>query len=180
MIKFAFMAVLFLTLGGLIYFQFPAGRASADKIMAAATADAQKLLDHPAKKSDAASVQIQILQDNPTPAAETASVANMKPISTTDQDFENEVINSPVSVVVEFWKPGSKYCTKLEPEMIKLAAGVTDRFKVVTINTQECPETTRRFPVTEVPTLFLFENGKITKELGERSAREMKVELGLK
>ena len=178
MIKFAFMVVLFLTLGGLIYFQFPAGRASADKVMAAATADAQKLLDHPAKKSNAAPVQIQILQDNPPPSAESTSAANMNPISTTDQDFENEVINSPVSVVVEFWKPGSKYCVQLKPELVKLAAGVADRYKVVTVNTQECPETTKRFPVTEVPTIFLFENGKITKELRERSAREIKVEVG--
>ncbi len=184
MMKFAVMVVLILTFAGLIYIQLPGRRDSADKAMTLATADFKKLFDNPAIKADAAPapapVNIQIVQDNTPPATESTTSATMKPISTTDQDFENDVVNSPAPVVVEFWKPGCKYCVKLKPELANLAAGLSDRCKIVTVNTQECPETTKRFPVTEVPTIFLFENGKITKELRERSAHEIKVELGIR
>ena len=172
------MAFISVTVGALMYTNEPAR----GKIAGSAPTESLKLLDYHVGQDGAAPVDTQRPRDDSPAAAEPARIANahMSPIDTTDQQFEYDVIKSPVSsVVVEFWRPGCKYCEQLEPELVKLAAGLPERFKIVKVNTRECPETRNRYPISGVPTLFLIENGKVTKVLSARTARELRDELGL-
>lgn len=191
--KFFVMVVISVAIGGYIYLHDPArdkvassAPADSQKLLeltpgqgGAAPPDSQRLLDYPASQGGAPPVDTQQPQYNTPAAAEPTRTTSMNSIGTTEQEFENDVIKSPAAVVVEFWRPGCKYCAQLEPELAKLAAGLPDKYKIVKVNTRECPETTRRFSVTGVPSLYLFENGKITKVFGGRTAQEIRDELGL-
>ena len=81
--------------------------------------------------------------------------------SVTDNDFETEVLNSELPVMVDFWAEWCGPCKSLSPIVDELAEDLKGKVKVVKINIDESPETPTKYAVRGIPTLMLFKNGDI-------------------
>ena len=86
-------------------------------------------------------------------------------IELTENDFEAEVIQAPVPVVVDFYATWCGPCKALAPLLEQLAAGLTGRLKFAKANVDEAPELVDCFEITGVPTLLLFRNGEVLDRL---------------
>ncbi|HBH25785.1 MAG TPA: thioredoxin [Rhodospirillaceae bacterium] len=78
----------------------------------------------------------------------------------TDVDFDTEVLQSDLPVLVDFWASWCMPCKALAPVLEDLAADLKDRIKVVKVNIEDAPEAPAKYGVRGIPTLILFKGGK--------------------
>lgn len=88
-----------------------------------------------------------------------------KPIEVTDASFAEEVEQSELPVLVDFWAPWCGPCLMLAPTVEQIAQEQEGRLKVVKLNVDENPEAATRFQVMSIPTLVLFKNGQQVERL---------------
>jgi thioredoxin 1 len=77
-----------------------------------------------------------------------------------DDEFESEVINSNLPVLVDFWAEWCGPCRMLTPVLEQLSEEMKDKVKIVKMNIDENPETPSKFGVRGIPTMILFKDGK--------------------
>lgn len=87
----------------------------------------------------------------------------MEPITITSTNFEQEVMNSDVPVLVDIWASWCGPCKMLSPIVDEIAA-TADGFKVGKINADDEGELAEKFNVTSIPTLLVFKGGKIVNQ----------------
>ena len=81
-----------------------------------------------------------------------------KPIK--DNEFESEVINSKLPVLIDFWAEWCGPCRMLAPILDQLSEEMGAKIKIVKMNIDENPETPSKFGVRGIPTMLLFKEGK--------------------
>ena len=84
----------------------------------------------------------------------------MKPVTLTNDNFVNEVVNSPIPVVVDFWAPWCGPCKALAPIMEQLAAEYDGKLKVGKLDIDENNELAIKFGVRSIPTMLFFKGGQ--------------------
>jgi thioredoxin 1 len=75
-------------------------------------------------------------------------------------NFQSEVLNSPLPVLVDFWAPWCGPCRALGPVIDELAAELGDKLRVFKMNVDEEQDTAVNFEVMSLPTLILFKGGQ--------------------
>ena len=83
-----------------------------------------------------------------------------KVIQVTDSDFNKEVLESTVPVLVDFWAPWCGPCKAVAPVVEELAKQYDGKVKVVKLNTDENPGTASQYQIRGIPTLMIFKAGE--------------------
>ena len=82
-----------------------------------------------------------------------------------DQNFETEVLNSPVPVLVDFWAAWCAPCRMLAPVVEAIAEQYDGQAKVVKLNVDENTLTSGKYNIKGIPTLLLFKDGVIKEQI---------------
>ena len=81
----------------------------------------------------------------------------------TDDQFEQEVLQSDGTVLVDFWAEWCGPCKALAPLVDELSVEMGDKVKVVKVNVDECPAAPAKYGVRGIPTLMIFRDGQVTE-----------------
>ncbi len=87
----------------------------------------------------------------------------MAEIIITAQNFEQEVLKSDKPVLVDFWASWCGPCRMLAPVIEEIAQEYAEVIKVGKVNVDEEPELAGKYAISSIPTVILFENGKVKK-----------------
>ena len=82
----------------------------------------------------------------------------------TDNNFAAEVLEASQPVLVDFWAPWCGPCRIIAPHLEELHAE-RDDLTVVKMNVDENPETAAKYGIMSIPTLILFKNGQVAKQV---------------
>ncbi len=82
----------------------------------------------------------------------------------TQANFDKEVMQAEGKVLVDFWASWCGPCKMLSPLVDEVAAEGIPGLKVGKVNVDEEMELAQRFGVMTIPTLLLFENGKVVNQ----------------
>ena len=105
---------------------------------------------------------------------------NMKEITVTSENFKDEVLQSPVPVLVDFWASWCVPCTMMSSVVDEIADEYDGKIKVGKVNVDEEDTLAEQFRVNAIPAIFLFKNGKVAAtSLGYKSKEALVKELGL-
>ena len=80
---------------------------------------------------------------------------------TISKNFEETVLKAEGPVVVDFWAPWCGYCRRLAPAVDRVAEEYEDELGVVKLDIDEEPELAEAYGIETIPTLVLFEDGKV-------------------
>ncbi len=84
-------------------------------------------------------------------------MSNLVPLK--EADFEKEVVNSSLPVLLDFWAEWCPPCRMIAPLLEQLADEYKDKAKIMKVNVDDEPDLATRFGITNIPTLLFFKNG---------------------
>lgn len=84
-----------------------------------------------------------------------------QPVVVTDATFEQEVLRSPLPVMVDVWAPWCGPCRMIAPVVEELAKEFAGRAKVVKLNSDENQRVPSQYQIQGIPTLLFFKNGQL-------------------
>ena len=85
--------------------------------------------------------------------------------STTDADFDADVVKSDKITLVDFWAPWCGPCRAVAPVLEEIATEHADKLRVVKQNTDENPQITGKLGITSIPTLHVYMGSEIVKTI---------------
>jgi thioredoxin 1 len=82
-----------------------------------------------------------------------------------DANFENEVLQSAIPVLVDFWAPWCGPCKSIAPALEEIANEYDGKIKVVKVNVDDNPKSPADYDVKGIPNLVFFKGGKLVNRV---------------
>lgn len=92
-------------------------------------------------------------------------MASEKVMAFTDANFDREVLQSDIPVLVDFWATWCAPCKAIAPLIDAVADEYAGKVKVGKVNVDENQATPAKFSVRGIPTLILFKNGAVVDQV---------------
>ena len=92
--------------------------------------------------------------------ADAAAAVAVEPAHLTAEEFDRQISESPVPVVVDFWAEWCGPCHAIAPSVVKLAQEYAGRAFVGKVDADEYPEILSRYGIMGIPTLIYFKGGQ--------------------
>jgi len=89
----------------------------------------------------------------------------MGALHVSDADFEKEVVNSEIPVLVDCWAEWCAPCRMVGPTIDKLADEYQGKFKLTKLNVDENTVTASKYAIQSIPTMMIFVGGKLVDGL---------------
>ena len=86
-------------------------------------------------------------------------------IEFTSNNFENEVLNSSMPVLVDFWAEWCGPCKMLTPVIDELASEYAGKVSIGKLNVDENSDIASNYGIRSIPCLLFFKNGKVEKQI---------------
>ena len=86
-------------------------------------------------------------------------------VTLNQNNFDDEVINSNIPVLVDFWASWCGPCRMIAPIVDQIANEYAGKVKVSKVNVDEQNELAARYRVMSIPTLFIFKGGKVIDQI---------------
>ena len=98
----------------------------------------------------------------------------MEVLHLTEENFEKEVLQSEVPVLVDFWATWCGPCKMMAPVVEEISEELKDKVKVCKVNVDENQNLASQYGIMSIPTLIFIKNGKLEKTLvGLRDKQEL-------
>ena len=95
-------------------------------------------------------------------------------VEVADGRFEEQVLASPLPVLLDVWAPWCVPCRGMEPVIEELAASLSGRVRVAKLNLDRNPQSAARLRIQGVPTLIVFKGGhEVGRMVGARGKSEL-------
>lgn len=99
-------------------------------------------------------------------------------LNLTQENFDQEVLQSSTPVLVDFWAPWCNPCRALTPILDDLAQEYDGRIKVAKVNTDEQQELAAQYRINAIPALLLFRQGQVADQInGLKSKNDLKTRI---
>lgn len=86
-------------------------------------------------------------------------------IEISDSSFEQEVLQSDIPVLVDFWAPWCGPCWAIAPVIDDLSTEYSGKLKVAKCNVDDNPKIPARYGIRAIPTLIIFKGGNVTEQI---------------
>ncbi len=84
-----------------------------------------------------------------------------KKLEFNDKNFQADVINSTLPVLVDFWAPWCGPCRIVDPVVEEIAGEYDGKLKVGKLNTDDNREVAAKYGIMSIPTIMIFKNGEV-------------------
>jgi thioredoxin 1 len=88
-------------------------------------------------------------------------MASANVVTITAQNFDQEVLKSPVPVLIDFWAPWCGPCRMISPIVDEIAEANLGKAKVGKVNIDEELDLASRYRVNAIPAMLFFKNGEV-------------------
>ena len=88
----------------------------------------------------------------------------MSEVILNDNNFDKEVLQSDLPVLVDFWAEWCVPCRMLTPIIEEIAEEFSGKLKVGKLNVDDAPETATSYGIQSIPTIAVFRKGEIVKQ----------------
>lgn len=89
----------------------------------------------------------------------------MATVAVSDAQFDAEVKNSDIPVVVDFWAEWCGPCKQIGPSLEELSVEMAGKVKIVKVNVDENPNSPAQMGVRGIPALFIFKDGQVVANM---------------
>ncbi len=83
----------------------------------------------------------------------------------TDQNFKEEILNSVVPALVDFWAPWCAPCKMVSPAVEEIANQYNGKIKVGKLNVDDAPVIASQYSIMSIPTLMIFKGGEVVDKI---------------
>lgn len=85
-------------------------------------------------------------------------------VTLTSENFNKEVLESKIPVLVDFWAEWCMPCKMIAPSLAQIAESYKDRIKVGKLNVDEQSDLASQYGIISIPTLIVFKDGQVARQ----------------